>query len=62
MTLSIVTASLVFRTIEVADAIVVPSTGSVEAIVGYVLSMRTFERSGLVPVWPVPSVATARKS
>ena len=29
---------------------------------GAALSMRTFARIGLVPEWPVPSVATARKS
>jgi hypothetical protein len=41
---------------------VAPAVGAVSEPVGAVLSMRTFGRSGLVPIWPVPSVATARKS
>src|SRR5256714_7879547 len=38
------------------------AAGAVSDPDGAVLSMRTFARIGLVPVWPVPSVATTRKS
>ena len=41
---------------------VAPLAGVVSDPAGNVLSTRRFERMGLVPVWPVWSVATARKS
>ena len=41
---------------------VAPAPGAVIEPEGAVLSIRMFAWIGLVPVWPLPSVATTRKS
>jgi hypothetical protein len=41
---------------------VAPDAGAVSEPVGGVLSTRTFDRTALVPVLPLPSVATTRRS